>query len=147
MKKLLINLILLGLSLTVMAGGDYGGGPKVIKLYKLDHSVKIGDIKLSKDKKKVKVEVFYQKRRTEFNPFIGEKEAQKLLYGKHAYVTLKYDKEHFNQDLIDKLEKRKRFTFFKKKYKKLAQKNFTVEEITGQINKQRDAKYYEVQMK
>ncbi len=130
-----------------MAGGDYGGGPKVIELYKLDHSVKIGDIKLSKDKTRVKLEVSYKKRRTEFNPFVGEKEAQKLLFGKYATVTLEYDKEHFNQDLIDKLKKRKRFSFLKKKYKLLAKKNFIVEEITKQIHKKEDAKYYEIQMK
>jgi len=147
MKKTLFSLLIFGFSFIAFAGGDYGGGPKVIELYKLDHSVSITDIKLSKDKKKVELELFYKKRRTEHNPFVGEKEAQKLLFGKSTPIYLEYEKDLFNQELIDKLKKRKRFILFKKKYKKMAKETFVVEEISEQVNKKADSKYFEVRSK
>ena len=98
MKKIILLPILL--STLSFAGGDYGGGPKILEFHKLDHTINLGDVKLSRDKEFVEVLVTYQKRRTEFNPFVGEKEAQKLLFGKYASFTVKYQREVIDQTLI-----------------------------------------------
>ncbi|GEM_PF-7040115 len=147
MKLIITNLFIFFLCFNVTAGGEYGGGPKLVKLHKLDFGVKIGDLSLSRDKETVKLEVSYKKKRTEFNPFVGEKEAQRLLYGKYSTVTIEYDKKDLPSHVIDKLKERSFFTIFNSKYKELARENFSIEEITEQVNKAEDAKYYEVQLK
>ncbi|WP_372654334.1 hypothetical protein [Halobacteriovorax sp.] len=147
MKFIITNLFIFILCFNVNAGGEYGGGPKLVKLHKLDFGVKIGDLSLSRDKERVKLEISYKKKRTEFDPFVGEKEAQRLLYGKYSTFTLEYDKNDLPSHVVDKLEKRSFFTIFNSKYKELARENFSIEEVTEQMNKAENAKYYEVQLK
>ncbi|MFG1501176.1 hypothetical protein ABMA70_13300 [Halobacteriovorax sp. XZX-3] len=145
--KVLKWIILASLATTILAGGDYGGGPKVVALNKLDHSVQLGDIKLSRNKDKIELTVIYQKRVTKFDPFLSEKDANKLMYGKYAEVRVNYDKELFNQDLIDELKGRGPITIFKSKYKKLVNEYFTIDEVTDQVNIDPDKKYFEVNLK
>ena len=60
MKILIISLLNIFISLSVIAGGDYGGGPKVITLNALDFKVNVADIKLNKKLDKVDLKVHYQ---------------------------------------------------------------------------------------
>ncbi|EQC51698.1 hypothetical protein [Bacteriovorax sp. DB6_IX] len=138
---------LLFLTTNILAGGDYGGGPQIVQINKIDHSIKLADIKLSRDKKDVEVILTYQRRVLKFDPFLGEKDAQKLKYGKYAEKRVSYDKNLFSQDLINKLNKRSVFTIFKSKYRKLVQENFTLEEVTEQMNLDEEKRAFEVNLK
>ncbi|OIQ20033.1 MAG: hypothetical protein BM556_05965 [Bacteriovorax sp. MedPE-SWde] len=147
MKILIISLLNIFISLSVIAGGDYGGGPKVITLNALDFKVNVADIKLNKKLDKVDLKVHYQKRRYENVYHLSERKQNELRSGKLTAITFSYDKELFHQDTIDRLEKRKKFNLFKSKYKKLARKIFIVEEIKKLDKKSSESRSYEVRMK
>lgn len=147
MKFIITNLLIFILCFNVNAGGEYGGGPKLIKLHKLDFDVKVGDLSLTRDKERVKLQITYKKKRKDFNPFVGEREAQRLLFGKSTIISLEYDKNDLPSYVVDKLKKRSIFSIFNSKYKELARESFSIEEITKEVNKQEDAKFYEVHLK
>ncbi|EPZ49579.1 hypothetical protein M902_0806 [Bacteriovorax sp. BAL6_X] len=140
-------MVLSFIAASILAGGDYGGGPKIVALNKLDHSVHLGDIKLTKDNEKVELTVIYQRRVMKFDPFLGERDAHKLKYGKYAEARVKYDKGLFNQDLIDELSGRGPITIFRSKYRKLVNEYFTIDEVTDQVNIDSDKRYFEVNIK
>jgi hypothetical protein len=129
------------------AGGDYGGGPKVIELMKQDTHISLNDLKLTKDKEFVELTVAYRKVRTRINPLLTEEENKKLRLGKFTAIKYKYDKSLFSQRTIDKLKKRKRFVLFKKKYKKLARRIFEIEEIKKTDKNATETRFYEVRFK
>lgn len=146
MKNLITSLFYL-LSISSFAGGDYGGGPKLIELMKQDTHLNVSDIKLTKDKELVELVLAYRMVRTGTNPLLTEEEEKKLRLGKYTTIRYRYDKELFNQEVIDKLSKRKRFFYSKKKYKKIARKLFELEQIKKTNKHVSKRKYYELRFK
>jgi hypothetical protein len=140
-------MLLLAAITSSFAGGDYGGGPKIIELMKQDTHVNVKDIKLTKDKLLVELTIAYRMVRTGTNPLLTEEEEKKLRLGKYSAIKFKYDKELFHQDTIDKLNKRKKFFYSKKKYKKLARKYFEIEEVKNTNKRVLKRKYYELRLK
>ncbi|WP_127716888.1 hypothetical protein [Halobacteriovorax sp. HLS] len=147
MKTIIINILLLFTIEYAIAGGDYGGGPRVVTLYKLDSPLALNDLKLSKDKNSVELTVAYRMVRTHIDPLLTEEENKKLRLGKTTFIKYNYDKSLFADDTIEILEKRKRFTIFKKKYKKLAKKYFEIERIKSVNKDASDFKHYEVRLR
>ncbi|EQC45000.1 hypothetical protein M899_0544 [Bacteriovorax sp. BSW11_IV] len=143
MKTLIINLLLI-FSATAIAGGDFGGGPKIIELSRQDFSVKPLDLELSEDQKNINLIVVYKKVDKEFNPFHSEEETKKLQIGKYTTIKIPYDKTLFSDEVVERLEDRKKFFLFRKKEKKLAQDNFMIEEVTDQLNRNPQKRYYEI---
>jgi len=138
--------ILLLVNTIIFAGGDYGGGPQVVALHRSDTHVHFSDIKLSRDKELVELDFSYRKVRMKTNPLLTEEEEKKLRRGKFTTLIMRYDKDLFDQDSLDMLEKRKKFVIFRKKYKKLAQKLFKVEKLNS-YNKGVNTVHYEIRLK
>jgi hypothetical protein len=147
MKYLIISLAVLAVSNYVIAGGDYGGGPKVIALDKQDTHVNLNDLKLSRDKNFVELSVAYRMVRNRTNPLLTEEEEKKLRRGKFTSIKFSYDKELFHQDILEKLDKRKKLTLFKSKYKKMARDLFELEEIKRFEKRRNEQRFYEVRLK
>ena len=145
--KLMKLLVITFITMSAYAGGDYGGGPKIVALNRLDYSVNFKDIKLTRDRESVELILSYKKRSLDFDPFVSERDGKLLQFGKYAEVRVKFDKDQLPQRVIDELNERSKFTIFTAKYKKLVQENFTINEVTEQMNTTPEKRYYEIQVR